>query len=225
MKKYAFFDFDKTLSSTDLMPDILTLMEKQGLIQNYTSGKKDLLHKYNTGKIDYNQRAVLGWNYNIRFLKGTKVSGFLDFALNTFQINKFVFPWVDRVMDMLISKGFEIIIVSASLQQAVELLKNRLKASSIFGTIVEIQKDIFTEKIIKIMNASEKETLVASYLKNAQMTLGVGDSIGDFEMLRLVDKAFLYSPQDQVMQLGIKEGFTIINADTIDSIFNTIKGI
>jgi HAD superfamily hydrolase (TIGR01490 family) len=224
MDKFAFFDFDKTISDTDLMPDVLFQMEKDGIIKNYANGAQEIIEKYQKGVITYNERAVESWKYNVEFLKGQKVADVLKYIKEKFQVEKHIFPWVTEVMTRLKKEGYVIYVLSASLHEAVNLVKDKVKADHIIGSKVEIVDGVFTNTILDIVNAEAKLRIVKEVLTDEKdyVSIGVGDSIGDFNMLNCLGKKYLYNPQPDDKVKGEELGYTIINDDTIWKIVSDI---
>lgn len=193
MKKIAFFDFDGTLTSKDSLTEFYKYMYKKDFFFYYYLRNTFLFFLVKLGVVNYRLLKMK----RIKFLVN-KYS--LDFLLDKSGdfFNSFVKTELKKKgkskMIELSKKGFEIVIVSASIDL---LLKHFAKEFNVKIITNELEQDEgnFTGKFLhgKDCNFGEKVNRIKEKynLKEYNEVLAYGDSEGDYAMFEIADKSFL----------------------------------
>jgi len=195
--KYAVFDYDETLSKGMFFPDLLKNAEKSGIIKKgYSANYDKLWKKYEAEKITYEKFVMDSTSFTLEHLTGVEEIKLIKNFSESGLIKKRIFPWVEELFDILHKKDYLIIIVSATPCEVIEIAQESIDFDTFFATQLEVKKGKYTGKLKKLVNNHEKAKFVKSFIQNDDHTIGMGDSEGDVEMLKLLDNPFFYEPFD-----------------------------
>jgi phosphoserine phosphatase len=66
-----------------------------------------------------------------------------------------------------------------------------------------------------LVNSKVKAKYVKMLTEKSDFTIGMGDSEGDFEMLELMDKAFMFEPFKDAEKIALEKNIPILNGDNV----------
>ncbi len=196
MNKLALFDYDNTLAMGFAVPDVCKLMEKSNLgNKGFAKSWDELLSDYESGRIEYNtmvdkSEIVIG-----NFLKGVSTNEFMKFIREQYKPLDYLNAWVEPLFDLLRKNGWHTAIISGAINEFLEVVQELLDVDFIWGSRVHKKGSLFTTDFNVVMNHQEKAKIVKELVPSFEKSFGMGDSEGDLEFLKLVDSAFVYSPQ------------------------------
>ncbi len=219
MDKAAFFDVDYTLYNGYLASNLTRFLTEKGYAASIIGQEEAKLQdKYSLGEIDYREAARWALQLNADAVKGktpAEVKGWLKEFIVDYN---FVYPWAQSLMGILRTKGYDIYLISAALDFAVEEVADILGVEKYYGTAATVKDGIYTGSLGPILNFEEKHSLVRQLLTETkhEMHVGFGDSTGDVDMLEVMDKAVAYNPKSQnLVSLANERGWFIANEETI----------
>ncbi len=194
MKKIAFFDFDGTITTKDTMLELIKFQKGTAAFYSGFLLNSPFLAAYKA-KIISNQRAkekVL-----VYFFKGTPLASFQSACENfaTQILPALIRPAALKEIAELKTKGFEIVIVSASAENWIKTWCHQTGVNLI-ATKLETINDTLTGKLDGLNCHGEEKVarITAGYdLSQYNEIYCYGDTSGDKPMLALATNAF-YKP-------------------------------
>ncbi len=218
MNTLAFFDLDKTLYDGYSMVDFLFgYAIPRGLIQKEDKAMAEaLLADYSQGLITYGQATAEAVRLSGKVVAGHTVLEVKQWQEEFFQTQK-LFSYVSELFSFLKKSGFEVYIVSASIEPIVTHIAKYLGVKS-FASTIEIKNGVYTQRVTKILDEAAKSKEIAHLLKRQQnsVSFGFGDSSGDEALLDAVTHGFLYEPaQDELKKLAESHGWSLVTRNTI----------
>lgn len=192
-KKIAFFDFDGTLTSRDSLTEFYKYLYKDTFIYNYYLRNIVSLILVRFGSMDYVHLKMR----RLKFLMKKFTPNVLRTESKTFfegfMKHHFKSEGTKKIQELR-KKGFEIVIVSASIDLLLQHFTKEFNVRTITNEL-EKNKDRFTGKFLhkKDCNFDEKVRRIKEIynLKDYNEILAYGDSAGDHAMFEIADKAFL----------------------------------
>jgi HAD superfamily phosphoserine phosphatase-like hydrolase len=223
--KTIFFDVDGTLYDGYLVTDFNTFMAIEGYTDTDVIDKeKQLLADYKTGAIDYREAARRVLQLHADILKGRTIEEVQQVQVAFAQKHSKLFPWVVPLIDKLKRREVDIHLISASSTIALEVIAATLGVKSYHGTELEVAGDRYTSKLSNILNYEAKHMCIQTLLGRHpnDMHIGVGDSLGDVDMLQAMDISIVYNPQaDELEQIAREHGWLIGRQDTMQQVVLT----
>jgi len=222
LKRYAFFDVDKTIYDGYSTPDFLKFLAANGVVDKKVIddyAKLDL--KLWKGKITYSDITIESTELFARSVKGLKDIDLQEFENDFFLKQGRLFLWVPKVMDYLYENSFEIILISATVHPILDTFGRFLPVTNYFGSELEILDGVYTGKVLKTLNNGGKSEVIKKVLKDVpknSLTIGFGDSPGDIEMLRSVDTAFVINPHNEELLMEINRNGWNVTMDANEMI-------
>lgn len=199
MTKFAFFDFDDTLSRGDSVVPFLLYAVRKG-----AAPKHQLL------RAAWGFLTQLGRPGNIRqakehtfsFIKGKRPDELDDLCRDFFR--EVITPrlYEDAIAELwrLKSTGHTVVVVSASADVYMHLLPEFLPVDAVLSTRCTVENGTYTGKVEANCKGEEKPRRIASWLAenglelDAEASCAYGDSPSDAPMLRLVGQPTLINP-------------------------------
>lgn len=229
MKKLAFFDIENTIIDGFITSGYYLFLSDKNLTSNWVQDEFNKINsKYKTGDIDYNTAT----DYHLD-LYARAVKGFTSLKNKELQ-KEYVgsmkpFSWVEGLFRFLTDNNFESILVSAAENSISEIVMSNFKASSCYGSSLEIKGDKYTGKVINVLNSREKRKVVRRIIDEnggptSVISIGFGDSSGDVPMLELADKAFLVNPRERsLLELAEEKRWVIVKS--LNQIVGEVEGM
>jgi len=198
MKKYiALFDWDLTVRSNYAFTKWTELLMKNEIIdKNFVKDNEWLIKSYIEGKINHDEMSREGMKIFCKHLAGTNVMDVSsineeyklqdDMHIHSI-MREIIFPF-------LIKNNVEIIVITGSPQEIVELYKEELGISKVYGMNYYIDNGKYTGEFKYNTGLSEnKQKIIDEILndKNIEVLFGFGDSISDIPILKVAKQAFI----------------------------------
>lgn len=191
--KLLVFDFDKTLTTTDtLLPIARFICAKDKRKAVYLA----VMIIYLFFRFKFNDERKFKTRLVYLILKN-KTEKELNEQLIDFYKLHFRKLFISNILEIITDaneKGFDIFIISSNYSVFIKPALNLLNIKDVEATNLEIGRGVFTGNIIgEICNKSEKVKRLNKIKSksNYSETIAYGDSVGDYEMLKNSDKAFL----------------------------------
>ncbi len=112
-------------------------------------------------------------------------------------------------------QGHQIILVSASQSEIVELFAKELKADHFFASTLEKKGDVFTGNLSAILYHDKKAEVVKEYAKKQGIDLKqsfvYSDSFSDLPLLQLVGNPIATNPDSKLKRFAKKNGWKTIH--------------
>jgi HAD superfamily hydrolase (TIGR01490 family) len=201
MKKYAFFDVDKTIYKGYTESSFFEYVDENNLFNIKPKIKLDgIKEKYYSRKITYDETVQLIVQLMSDLVKGqsiNEVDEVIDMLINNEkeQFEEWFFP----THKILKEKGFQIVLVSGSNEMIIGKLAEIIgKDTLYFATKYHTKDGYYTGNHEIHMNGIEKKKHIQNLIDqhDSTYTIGFGDSPGDIPMLEIVDKAFVFSQEE-----------------------------
>ncbi|OGK16314.1 hypothetical protein A2774_05220 [Candidatus Roizmanbacteria bacterium RIFCSPHIGHO2_01_FULL_39_12c] len=221
MHKYAFFDIDNTIFDGYCTSDFYFFLAKRGFVKNTDfvyRRDKEIGKDYHSGKIDYAEASRQVVQLIADILKGFSKKKVKIWKEEFIKDHNKLFDWVKPLFDFLESDDFFIYLISAAASPPVEAISDFLKTDKFYASNLMTKDDIYTGKIDFMLNYEEKTKLIhriTSHLEHS-FKIGFGDSLGDVDMLKHMNKAFLYQPiKKELITLAKEEEMYIVDKNNI----------
>lgn len=225
INKVALFDLDKTMyngySLIDFMFEFI-IPNKLTSEKNVEKAEK-LVYEFTNQLISYNAATTQAVHLAAEILKNRTVAEVAEWQHSFFKKEK-MFPFVTELFDLLKKNGFEIYIISATVEPIVSYIARSLGVES-FSSNLEIADNTYTGKLGTLLNKKEKAKIVKHLKIDSRnlFSLGYGDSSGDVDFLATVVHAFLLEPtESDVIKLAEKKEWHIVNRDNIFQVTKSI---
>lgn len=226
IEKVAIFDYDNTLSEGFALPEICMMMEKRNLgNKGFNVNWKKMLTEYENGTLPYNDMVIKSSTVIADFLNEMQTKDFMKFVREEYDFLGKIYDWVPDLFEQLKNNGWLIAVISGATSEFLEVVQETLDYDFFWGTNLEKNAGSFTKKFQVIMNNLEKARVIKELKKNISFSIGIGDSEGDLEFLKIVDKAFVYNPKMKFASELSKnhKNITILTEENIQQILKTIE--
>jgi HAD superfamily hydrolase (TIGR01490 family) len=219
MQKAAFFDVDYTLYNGYLGSNLTRFLTEKGYADKRVAEEEvELQRQFNLGEIGYRQAAQWAIQLNADALRGRTPDEAAAWLGEFIEMHNYIYPWAAGLMDILRQKGYEVYLISAALTISVATVGRELGVKHFLGSELAQQNGRYTGEIARILNFEEKHMVVQQLLAQTKYEkhVGFGDSMGDVDMLGVMDKAVVYNPKSQdLVSLAHERGWFIANAENI----------
>lgn len=190
--KYAFFDVDNTIYDGYTASELITFIEQNesrpGLKEKYSSYLSD----YQSRRLDYNQASQLILDLVSELLSGRTRDEALRIVDKMIEQKETIFnDWVSKVLDYLKKDGYQIILVSAGPDIAIEQISQMLEADRYFASKIPISNGKYDGTSVHVLNELEKTKSIKGILGEDDVSIAFGDSTGDIPMMEMADQAFV----------------------------------
>lgn len=214
--KIALFDYDNTLSSGYTRYELGYAMEDAGLVKKGLKEQiLELESNHQNGKIDYNKKFTDDKKIFSKYYKGLKAVEVARFFRDEIKWKEMVFPWAYELIDRLKSNGYFTVLISGSWDFILNEIQEELDIDTYFGTEIEVVEGLFTENYKFIMTNEEKRKVARSLLREAEKSIGLGDSIADLAILEQVKYPFIYEPSREAEEAVKGTNIIIVNQSNV----------
>jgi len=219
MKKIAVFDLDKTVYDGASMQSFLFeyLIPQRKISFLVLIEALILIFRYKFKLISHNQASKQTISISAKVMAGKTIDELKSWQENFFTIDR-MYSHIPKLFSMLKKKGYDIYLISASIEPIVTACADVLNVKSFSSNLV-INNNVYTGVIDKLMNQEEKSKVVDMLMKNSKekvYSLGFGDSSGDLAMLKRVDKGFLFEPfEEDTIEFAKEVKIEIVNRENI----------
>ncbi len=184
-KKIAFFDFDGTITFKDSMFDFLIKSFGYSKLFFAFFVLSPVLFLHKTGFVGNKKAKEVFLSF---FFKGISRNTYLEMCNNySEEIDKITRSDALETIDSLKSKGYEIVIVTASIEDWVIPWANK-RGIKVLGTVFESNYEIMGGKIVgeNCYGINKVKKIKENFnIEEYQNVLAFGDTKGDYPMLEL----------------------------------------
>lgn len=226
INKYAFFDIDSTIYNGYCTSDFYLFLANKNFVKNteYIYNKdKEIGENYHNGKINYTEASKQVVQLTADILKGVSKQRVKQWKKEFIKEHNKLFSYVKPLFDYLKANNYFIYLISAAASPPVEAISQFLKTNRFYASNLTTDKEVYIGKIDFMLNYEEKTKLINRIISHFERSfkIGFGDSSGDIDMLKHMDKAFLFQPvKKELITLAKKENFYVVNERNI---INTVK--
>ena len=206
MKKYiALFDWDKTVRKDyACLKWLKMLVESKKVDKNLLEENDKFYQKYLKGILNHNLLTEEGMKVYCKYIQNVKREDIISVLEeykktdkgNIFEIMKeYIFPFLTK-------NNIEIIIISGSQQELIELYKEELKINEIYGVQFKIENERYTNKYQNNGLDKNKKILVDKLLEDKENVIlfSFGDSISDIPLLKVAKRSFINNTKERFMK-------------------------
>ena len=206
MKKYiALFDWDKTVRKDyACLKWLKMLVESKKVDKNLLEENDKVYQKYLKGILNHNLLTEEGMKVYCKYIQNVKREDIISVLEeykktdkgNIFEIMKeYIFPFLTK-------NNIEIIIISRSQQELIELYKEELKINEIYGVQFKIENERYTNKYQNNGLDKNKKILVDKLLEDKENVIlfSFGDSISDIPLLKVAKRSFINNTKERFMK-------------------------
>lgn len=199
MTKFAFFDFDDTLSRGDSVVPFLLYAVRRGAAPRSQLLRAAWGYLTQLGRPGHISRAK---EHTFSFIKGKRPEELDDLCRDFFR--EVITPrlYEDAIAELwrLKSTGHTVVVVSASADVYMHLLPEFLPVDAVLSTRCTVENGMYTGQVEANCKGVEKPRRIAAWLAenelelDAEASCAYGDSLSDAPMLRLVGQPTLVNP-------------------------------
>lgn len=220
MQRYAFFDFDGTLSKNYSGREFLHYLHSvnmypDGCYQEYL----EILEQNKSGKLSYADFVETFGRLWAAALKGKTRKEMVASAKEFFEKHKVnIYPESYKLIKLFKDKNYHTVIVSASPTEIIELFAKSMGIDDVYAVKLEIVDDIYTGKLsTKLNEPGGKEKIMLDFTKEHDMTdsYGFGDSVSDIGMLKYLTHPIALNANPELQKFAEKEGWARLIKDTV----------
>lgn len=217
--KIAFFDLDMTVYAGFSMSDFFfkNIIPFGRATQEQALRAQDLVSRFTSGQLSYKDVTIQSVQLSAEILKNKTVAEVKKWQENFYSTDKF-FPYVTPLFKYLKENGFTIYIVSGSIEPIVVANAQILGATALASEL-ETKNGQYSGNILSVVNYTAKAEVIADIFDSMSdeiVSIAVGDSSGDMEMLQKVTHGFLFEPSEAgVAQQAVAAGITVVDSSSI----------
>lgn len=209
--RIAIFDYDNTLSEGYSKYELGYALEDAGLIKKgFRADVEKLESDYDAGAYDYNTKFLMDKKIFARYFAGLKRTDIVRFINDDFDLRKAQYPWATSLIEALHEHDFLVVIISGCWDFIIEEAQEILDFDTFYASEFVVKENKLTKEFSQIMDNNNKRDIVKRLLRNSDLSIGMGDSIADFEILERVDHPFLISNNREAVDASKSKGYAIV---------------
>jgi HAD superfamily hydrolase (TIGR01490 family) len=225
-KKVAIFDIDGTIFRSSLLVEVTEALIQKGLFpkstrRRYAKEQEAWINRKGSYE-DYIMAVVAVFSDN---LPGMHFKEFNDIAEEVVSLHKDrVYRYTRDMVEDLKKKGYFLLAISLSPKSIVERFAKQLGFDKVYGLLYKIDEkgfyvkgyeasDILKDKGKILLRAIEKENLTL------RGSVGVGDTEGDVNFLKLVERPICFNPNSLLFAHAKKAKWKVV-VERKDVIYN-----
>ncbi|MEH2370701.1 HAD family hydrolase [Nostoc sp.] len=220
--KVAALDIDGTL-----YPGALGLQLLQALAANGISDKSksknvfEVVEKYRLNEIDFQTMSTSAYTLYAEAIAGISQAVMQHIANQVWlQERTKLFAFVPKLIDILKSQGYSIVLISGSPDEIVCCLAQEFGISKYQGSIFATYQGKYTGKVNLLSGSLGKKysiflQMAKDWKVNLEESLAIGDSITDTPLLEIVSKPLVFEPHPSLMLLAQQKSWLVTNRNDI----------
>lgn len=214
--KIALLDFDYTLFEGYARYELGYIMESEGVIrQGFSDEVKKLQTAYEDGQLSYNQKFDEDKKIFSEYFEGIRRADITKFLHEHFEWDKYFYPHSYKLISRLKENDFLTVVVSGCWDFILEEAQVILDFDTYFSSAFKEKDGLLTKEYSTILDYRSKREFSGEILSNATYSIGVGDSVADFEFLDLVNSPFLFEPRDDAIKAAEGRPYIFANRGDI----------
>lgn len=233
MKPYAVFDLDGTLIRWQLFHVIVDRLGKIGKIDKQTY--QDILdsrmawkrREQSDGFDRYQIKLIDAYNSVVTNLSQNELEELANRAFEEHKDQSYVFT--RNLMKDLKAKGYMLFAISGSFTEAVQLIAKHYGFDDSAGTMHAKKSGKFTGEIDVVQYERKVDmlnNLKKKYKLSDEGSYAVGDSMGDYAILKHVQNPIVFNPARELFEKAKEHGWRIVveRKNVIYELQNTKQG-
>jgi HAD superfamily hydrolase (TIGR01490 family) len=218
MRKLALFDIDKTIYNGYTIFDLAEFQVQNGLVEPKLLEVLDSdTADYKSQKLNYEEYVKVLNEHWISFLKGKKYldifnNAFEFFSLNNHKFYNFVEPLFEQLKD-----SHDIFLVTGEMTFIGDSVRKIFNTTGYRATEIEVIDGVISGRIMNYLaTREEKKHAISDLLQRYRIdgSIAFGDSVGDIEMLSVVEKAFCVNASPELIDVVSERGW--IRCDSVN---------
>jgi len=214
---FGVFDLDGTLIRWQLYHAISQILIEQKLLstkhqklinqaKNNWQNRQDS-HSFN----EYENILIKAMNENLPGISKNDFEKICQIVFNIYkdQVHRLTLNLINHLRQ----KNYFLICISGSPKQIVKLVANYHKFDDYAGSSLIYQNNLIKGYNL-IMTGQEKLLTLKAMIKKHHLTkknsYGIGDTLGDLDILNFVEKPIAFNPNQELFQLATKKHWTIM---------------
>lgn len=208
----AILDFDNTLYQGYSRYELGIAMEHAGMIhKGFQNEIEDLQRKYDDGQISYNEKFDQDKAIFSKYYNGVNQVETEKFLRDDFEFESLMMPWAKPAIEMLHNHDYIVVVVSGCWDFIIEFAQEILDFDTFFASSFEVKEGYITENYNRILDSKTKKVYSTELLKDAEKSVGIGDSTADLVFLEMVDTGLLYEPRTDAVNAVTSERVVLVN--------------
>ena len=212
--KLAVFDCDGTLWSGDGGQDFLFWEARQGLIPKLVADwALPRYAQYKLGKVD--EETMCGEMVTLHAgIPVAEIEAAAEIFFRT-QIEKRIFPEMQKLVHALADQGCEIWAVSSTNNWVIEAGVRRfgIPKERVLAASVVCEKGIATDRLVRVPTDEGKAAVIREVIRRVPDAV-FGNSIHDAAMLELAQRPFVVNPNPDLLRLASSRSWPVYQPTT-----------
>lgn len=218
-QKLAIFDIDGTLARSWLFSEVLLVLLQENLLPPEVKDKFDFSEHKHNWRIRKSEDSFNNYNNHMittfrQYASYIKVADFESACRSAVErIADFYYVYSFGLAKKLQREGYFILLISGSFDYAVKLFAEHHGLDYGIGSEFIAKKDYLTGELKRI-TYENKDQILLDWLDQRQFTLensyGVGDTVGDSELLKIVDNPIAFNPNYELSKLAIANQWPMV---------------
>lgn len=219
MKKIGLFDIDGTIYDGYLIFPLSKYFVKKGLISNEVlTSLKNAATRYRAGKQGYEFTQKQVNKILIEGLRGRRYTNITSLAREFIDSQeKNFYKYVKPLLSNL-KKLYDVYFITGEFQFIAKACADKFGVKGYRSAVCEVEDDIISGKVSKdLAYSEEKRDVVLPLLEKYSVagSFAVGDSVGDVEMLKLVENAFCINPSEGLKEVANERGWKCFDDESV----------
>jgi HAD superfamily hydrolase (TIGR01490 family) len=220
--KVAVLDIDGTLYPGALGIPLLQALTADGISDK--SKSEDIfkvINKYRLNEIDFQTMATGAYTLYAEAIAGISQTVMQRIARQVWQQEQSkLFPFVPKLIDILKSQGYSIVLISGSPNEIVCCLAEEFGILKYQGSTFATDQGKYSGKVILLSGTIGKKysillEMVKDWRVNLEESFAMGDSITDTVLLQIVGKPLVFEPHPSLMLVAQEKGWLVTNRNDV----------
>ncbi|MFZ1323691.1 MAG: HAD-IB family hydrolase [Candidatus Saccharimonadales bacterium] len=215
-KKFAVFDIDGTIARSALFFQVVDELIVRGYLPaEYREKLDEKYERYrqrtHAGAFnEYAQVSVEALLGNVHKLRAADYREAVDAV--TAKTSKYVYTYTRDLIRKLKDQGYFLIALSGSEMYSVKRFTGQFDFDVAIGELYHEKDGVFTGEIEEVIHKKDIfiKQLVSEHGLSYKSSIAVGDSIGDKEMLEIVEYPVAFNPEQRLYDLALKNKWKIV---------------
>jgi HAD superfamily hydrolase (TIGR01490 family) len=220
--KVAALDVDGTLYPGALGLKLLQALTADGISDRSKSEEIfEVINKHRLNEIDFQTMATTAYTLCSEAIAGKPEALVQHIAKQVWlQERSKLFSFVPKLIDILKSQGYLLVLISGSPDEIVCYLAEEFEISNYQGSTFATHQGKYTGQISLLSGSlGEKYSIFLDMVKdwrvNLQDSLAIGDSITDTALFQVVGKPVVFEPHPSLMSIAQEKGWLVTNRDDL----------
>jgi HAD superfamily hydrolase (TIGR01490 family) len=220
--KVAALDIDGTLHPGALGLELLQALTENGISdQSKAKDVFEVVNRYRLNQIDFQTMSTRAYTLYAEAITGISQTRMQQIANQVWlQERTNLFPFVPKLLDILKSQGYSVVLISGSPNEIVRCLADEFGISKYQGSVFVTSQGKYTGEISLLSGSIGKKRsiflqMIKDWRVNLEESLAIGDSITDMALLEIVSKSVVFEPHPSLMLVAQEKGWLVTNRNDI----------